>query len=46
MDTNQNNKLEKKEVRKFTEDTMRVLKGDPQAELDEEEFEENFQKLD
>ena len=44
MDTNCNNKLEKEEVRKFTQETMKVIK--PDAEFNEQEFEDNFVQLD
>ena len=44
MDTNKNGKLEKEEVRKFTVETMKVIK--PNAEFNEEEFEANFTQLD
>ena len=44
MDTNNNDKLEKTEVRTFTVETWKVIK--PNQEFSEEEFENNFQKLD
>ena len=44
MDTNGNGKLEKAEVRSFTEETMKVIK--PGQPFNEEEFEENFKVLD
>ena len=44
MDTNCNNKLEKEEVRKFTQETMKVIK--PDSEFNEQEFEDNFVQLD
>ena len=44
MDTNKNGRLEKKEVREFTEQTMKVVK--PNDPFDEAEFEANFTKLD
>merc|ERR1712032_1170895 len=44
MDTNNNGKLEKNEVKSFTMETMKVLK--PGQPFNEEEFEENFANLD
>ena len=44
MDANKNGKLEKDEVRKFTAETMKVIK--PNADFNEAEFEENFKELD
>ena len=45
MDLNNNGRLEKDEVRKFTEKTMKIVTPD-KTEFDEKEFEENFAKLD
>ena len=45
MDLNNNGRLEKDEVRKFTEKTMKIVQPD-KTEFDEKEFEENFAKLD
>ena len=44
MDTNQNGRLEKDEVKRFTQETMKVIK--PGQAFNEEEFEENFKVLD
>ena len=44
MDANKDNKLSKEEVKKFTIGTMKVIK--PDAEFQEDEFEENFKVLD
>ena len=44
MDTNKNGKLEKSEVKDFTMKTMKVIK--PDAEFNEQEFEDNFTSLD
>ena len=44
MDANKNGKLEKTEVRSFTEQTMKVIK--PDAPFNEAEFEDNFKVLD
>ena len=44
MDLDKNGKLEKSEVKKFTEKTMQVIK--PGEAFDEKEFEDNFKKLD
>ena len=45
MDLNNNGRLEKDEVRKFTEKTMKIVTPD-KTEFDEKEFEDNFAKLD
>ena len=44
MDGNKDGKLQKEEVKKFTIGTMKVIK--PEAEFNEEEFEDNFKTLD
>ena len=44
MDTNQNGRLEKEEVKRFTQETMKVIK--PGQPFDEAEFETNFVNLD
>ena len=45
IDTNNNGKLEKSEVRTFSMEMMKVLKPN-NFEWDEEKFEANFEKLD
>ena len=44
MDLDKNGRLEKNEVRKFSEETMKLIK--PDAAFDEEAFEIRFNKLD
>ena len=44
IDINKNGKLEKSEVRSFTEQTMKHIK--PGQPFDEAEFESNFAKMD
>ena len=44
IDTNENGKLEKEEVRQFTEQTQKLI--DPNAKLDAAEFEEQFKIMD
>ena len=45
IDTNNNGKLEKDEVREFSKAMMKVIKPD-KTDFDEEKFEDNFKKLD
>ena len=44
IDTNKNGKLEREEVRKFTQETMKIVK--PNSDFNEDEFNANFETLD